>query len=253
VNQTHPNQLLHLQLAALRDTLLRASRTELSESAVTAVCDYLEHKQDLSTPADPELESLILEVRRLSVRVACSLEKQLAGRLALEPDACLEYFQKTSEFARLEGHSAELDSHSKVLFVGGGSLPVSALTLARTFGCQVTSLDHDLEACRLANHTLAQAGMPSNLEIRWGKIARIRPDEYTHIWIASLVSGKEQILSCLSHKAPHSTVVVRYANDLRAIFNFCLDIPACFPWLAFRHLEVAGHLHDTAVMRSALH
>ncbi|MBX3167563.1 MAG: hypothetical protein KF760_09125 [Candidatus Eremiobacteraeota bacterium] len=229
-------------LAADIEQALQTSQTQRLQSSLDRLCAWLKTTREPVALA----EERILHLQSLTIKAAGLLEKSLA--LSLQRVG--EYLLQTSHFTLAEAAAAEVAGDSRILFVGGGALPVSPLCLARHFDCQVTSLDWDLRATSLAHATLERLAPDCRLEVRWGNLSRCDLAAYTHCWIASLVDDKASHLRRILRANPGIQAVVRYANDYRRIFNYSLPQEALAGWRVRRSLAEPGQLHDTVVVQS---
>lgn len=225
---------------------------------IQSLCRFLGQERKLSAYSvceDPRLEPAVRALQQVAERAGCELEKALARQLAGDPTARNHYLGQVGEFASWEARCAQIGPHSKVLFVGSGALPVTAVTLVRELRCQVTCLDRDREAAELSRKALAQLGCPEGLRVVHGSLADVDVESYTHVWIASLVPNKLDVLRVLARRAhPLARVLVRYGEGLHRIFNYELEPAALRGWLIQRRLEKKGHLHSTLLLsRETLH
>lgn len=95
---------------------------------------------------DPALQALGLRLRDAAVQALCELEKHLCQGVLHEPGEMGRYLGSLLESIRGELDSAGIDADARVLFVGSGALPTSALVLAREVGAHLCCLDIDEEA-----------------------------------------------------------------------------------------------------------
>jgi histidine 2-aminobutanoyltransferase len=247
-----PSLLLHeldyLRLQ-LQDGVKRQDFADLNR-VIERVCSVLSddaHCAGYAHAADSASERIVGEIQEVANRAACMLEKQTARELVANRLARSRYFEQVSEFCIREAQQVQLNSASRVLFVGAGAVPVSAIALKRTFGCQVTCLDCDLEASTLARQVTDVLDL--DLEVVWGRAERTPVGPYTHVWLASLVAGKEALLQRMATRMSRSArVLVRYAHGLRRIFNYGFSLQECPAYEQLALLVQPGHLHDTAVL-----
>ncbi len=76
---------------------------------------------------DPALQALGLRLRDAAVQALCELEKHLCQGVLHEPGEMGRYLGSLLESIRGELDSAGIDADARVLFVGSGALPTSAL------------------------------------------------------------------------------------------------------------------------------
>lgn len=247
-----PSLLLHeldyLRLQ-LQDGVKRQDLGDLNR-VIERVCFVVSnqaHCAGYEHTADSASERVLAEIQEVANRAACLLEKQTARELVGNRLARSRYFEQVSEFCLREGEQVQLNRASRVLFVGAGAVPVSAIALKRTFDCQVTCLDCNLEASTLARQVTD--ALELDVEVVWGRAERTPVGPYTHIWLASLVPGKEALLQRLAPRMSGSTrVLVRFAHGLRRMFNYGFRLQDCPAYRQLALLAQPGHLHDTAIL-----
>ncbi|MEZ1376907.1 pseudopaline biosynthesis protein CntL, partial [Enterobacter hormaechei] len=83
------------------------------------------------------LQALGLRLRDAAVQALCELEKHLCQGVLHEPGEMGRYLGSLLESIRGELDSAGIDADARVLFVGSGALPTSALVLAREVGAHL--------------------------------------------------------------------------------------------------------------------
>jgi len=225
---------------------------------IQSLCRFLGQERKLAAYRicqDPRLEPAVRALQQVADRAGCELEKAVARQLAVDPPRRNHYLGQIEEFASWEARCAQIGPSSKVLFVGSGALPVTALTLVRELRCQVTCLDRDREAADLSRQALAQLGCPERLQVVHGSLADVDVESYTHVWIASLVPNKGDLLRVLARRAhPSARVLVRFGEGLGRIFNYELEPEWLRGWLVQRRLDRKGHLHSTLLLsRETLH
>jgi hypothetical protein len=227
----HPKPSLHQELSALKRGLEIALHfgSNLLRQELDGLCSFLscEEKHRLFqqlTRSNPNssLFTLARQIRSLASQASSVLEKQTAQVLCRESAERSQYFKYVSLFAAEEGCAAELRHDSRLLFVGSGAIPISALSLARQFDCEVTCLDVDPQAVAMSRQLLSSQTACETIDIQLGDIHSVPDlDSYTHVWIASLVPQKLQVLESLQLNGhPDCRVLIRFSEGLGEIFNY---------------------------------
>ncbi len=118
-------------------------------------------------------------------------------------------FMVGREFKRLP-----LRAKDRVLFVGGGALPLSAVYLHRKTGANVDILDCDERAVRLGRKWIASMGLSHALTMRMGRGKIAICQHYDRIHIAKQVMPKRRVLEhILNSVGPKTQVFVRKGRN----------------------------------------
>lgn len=203
--------------------------------------------------ADPGVAALRGDLHGLCSRGEHELERHWARRIAgaTDPHAELARFPYTGNYAdlaRLEVHA--LLGHlatppRRVLFVGPGPMPLSAVVMATEHGVTVDTLDVDPEAVALGGAVVDALGV-TGVSFRTGDVV----DEtdlagYDAVFLAALVglepAAKARVLRRLRRAiGPDGLLLARSAHALRTLLYPVLDVdgalmPAGFDPLAVVH------------------
>ena len=103
----------------------------------------------------------------------------------------------------------DLDSEDRVLFVGGGALPYSAVLFHELTGARIHVLDRDRQAC-LHSRRIQRRFSPGIFCVfcRCGK--HCNPEHYSAIVVARQVAPKEEVVRYLvENAAPRTRILVR--------------------------------------------
>lgn len=168
-------------------------------------------------------------LRRLCAEGEQQLELVWARRIATasDPDGCLAGFPYLDNYRRLA--RLELDTLARVasrrprrvLFVGAGPLPLSALLMADALGVPVDAMDRDPAALDAGRQVLAA--------LRAGRVRSVAGDAmtadvagYDLVMVAALVGStpgaKEAVLQRLARAmTPGSVLLVRSARAARTL------------------------------------
>lgn len=90
-------------------------------------------------------------LRSTSNQALCELEKYQSNQLLQQRDSLSEYLTLLSATINKGLLDISFQSNSRVLFIGSGAFPLSALTIARETGAEVFCLDVDEEAVKLGS------------------------------------------------------------------------------------------------------
>jgi len=181
-------------------------------------------------------------LRETSVTALCDMEKYQSLCVCDNKLDISQYITALSESVKQELATFRIGPASKVLFVGSGALPVTALTIARELGAEVMCMDIDPEAVALGKRVAEVSGLGGSGQIAFsGQSLSELPylEEATHIIIASLVKNKLEVIADVQERMNDSAkIILRYGNGLKSVFNYPLE-PA-----------VPGEWRQTAISRS---
>lgn len=114
---------------------------------------------------------------------------------------------------------ANVRSSDKVLCIGGGSIPCTAIELAKQTNAQVHVIDIDKDAVKCAKKVIAKLGLHENITVinRKGEDIDIAPYDVIHI--ALQVSPKEKVLKNIWEKAREGNrIIVRMPRKSLKLF-----------------------------------
>lgn len=113
----------------------------------------------------------------------------------------------------------------RVLCIGGGAFPSTAITIARETGAKVKVIDHDSIAVMKSRELISKLGLSSQIEVADGKGENVDPREFTVIHVALQVHKREEILKCLLSKVDSKTrILVRTPDSSLADYSKTLRV-----------------------------
>ncbi|WP_028593738.1 nicotianamine synthase family protein [Paenibacillus assamensis] len=189
------------------------------------------------------------KVREASIQALCDMEKYQAQHTCERASDISDYLDILAGAVNEEMKNHNIDSNSKVLFIGSGAFPTTALTIARETSAQVVCLDIDPEAIEWSEQVAAASGLSGHISFTNKKVQELPfTIEATHIIIASLVKNKLEVLEELrQHMNPFAKVIVRYGNGLKSIFNYPLEEDVAHDWVHHK-MDDKQNLYDTLVL-----
>ncbi|MEJ2869389.1 nicotianamine synthase family protein [Actinomycetospora sp. OC33-EN08] len=227
---------LHGALAA-RDDLSPGPETNgLFGRLVSLAIEPAAAREADAVLADPAVETLLPELRRLCADGEYALERHWARRIveAADPQAELgrfPYHRNYVDLTRLEHHAVAglvPDGPRRVLFVGSGPLPLTSMLLAERYGCEVDNLDREPEAAALGDALAASLGR-TGLRFHTGEAEDVDGlERYDLVYLAALAglepTSKQRLLAHLGRcLAPGTLVLARSAHSLRGLLYPVLD------------------------------
>ncbi|MFG6494695.1 nicotianamine synthase family protein [Fictibacillus sp. UD] len=191
-------------------------------------------------------------VREAAVQALCNLEKYQSVRSCNHQLNASEYIHTLSKSVKQEMEELQITCSSKVLFIGSGAFPVSALTIASEKKAEVFCVDIDQEAVIMGEKVAGITGLSNHVTFSNQPLQKVDfANEATHVVIASLVKNKQEVLSELkSALQPNTRVILRYGNGLKSIFNYPLETDLSKEW-KLKKVTKADSFYDTLVLEKS--
>ncbi|GMX65483.1 pseudopaline biosynthesis protein CntL [Paenibacillus elgii] len=171
-------------------------------------------------------------LRETSARALCDMEKYQSIRTLERRTDMGRYLSVLSDTVQDELRHFRIGCTSKVLFVGAGAFPLTALTIAKETRADVLCLDIDAEALDLGSRIAKVSGLHDKVQFSGHGLKELSfAKEATHVMIASLVKNKLEVLEDLRQAVHQDTsVILRYGNGLKSIFNYPLESDLSQEW-----------------------
>jgi hypothetical protein len=188
-------------------------------------------------------------LRDAAVTALSSLEKHLC-RCAFHDDAETgSYLASLSGAVHGELRSATIDRDARVIFIGAGALPTSAMLIARETGAALLCLDIDEEAVALGAALAAREGLQGSVKFSSQPVTQAGfARDATHFVVASLVREKQAVLAQIrTIMRRDAKVLLRYGNGIKSLFNY----PVTGSWVqSWKTTSLAVHqpLYDTLML-----
>lgn len=201
---------------------------------------------------DAEIRKYSAELREASSKAICTIEKYQSSCSINAQTDISEYMSTLCNSVKKEVETFEINKHSKVVFIGSGAFPISALTIAKQTSAEIMCLDIDMEAVEMGKNIAELTGLESRVSFTNKTVSELPfIKDATHVMIASLVKNKLEVLEDLKYVLPGGAkVIIRYGNGLKSMFNYPLDQDLSNEWNQ-ANIEQSEHFYDTVVLRKA--
>lgn len=188
-------------------------------------------------------------MRHASAMALGALEKVRARDICSQNKTDSRYAALPSASLREEWNRLQEPREAKVMFIGAGACPVSAIKIAESASSEVLCVDIDEEAIRYGTDLARHLGLDDAFRYAKSHLSDLAfAASATHIFIASLVPEKLDILRELRPIfRADCRFVVRYGNGLKSLYNYPLDIDGLKDWRA-EALNGAGSIYDTMIV-----
>jgi hypothetical protein len=250
VNKSIPDrELVH----RVRDALLAGiDRLEAnrhgSQRSLWRSALELEHLilSDLLTPDEQSevLTGMDAGRRDLCGEIFCALETLIENSFAamalgghedviLREDSISEnYLNRYEELARKEVALAGIASGDRVLFIGSGPLPITAIEYCRQTGCTADCVDFQPEAVNTSRIVIERLGLSSRIQCRQARGEHVPASGYSVVLVGVLARPKQEIIDNLEATCPEGCrILTRTTFGLRRL----IYQPAEFDRLARLH------------------
>ncbi|MGB8957264.1 MAG: nicotianamine synthase family protein [Tumebacillaceae bacterium] len=228
---------------------------ELLREKLDELCDFITSEENARRWSMwehlEEIKHLSIQLRGASVQALCDIEKYQSLCMRNDELNISDYINVLSGSVQKEVEEFGIDHASKVLFVGSGALPLSALMIAKETGAEVMCLDIDAEAVELGREAAEFSGLQSKVQFTGNSVKELEfLNRATHILIASLVEDKEELVNDLKDVVSENVkIVLRYGNGLKSLFNFPLVLDLSDEWEQTK-ITWGNSIYDTVVLQA---
>ncbi|MBH5316434.1 hypothetical protein I6N90_01265 [Paenibacillus sp. GSMTC-2017] len=200
---------------------------------------------------DKEIKQQSNQLRQTSTYALCEMEKyQSVSTLENKMDMS-DYLTILSGAVKDELNEFRIVATSKVLFVGSGAFPTSALTIAKETNADVLCIDIDSEAIRLGRRVAEISGLQSKVLFSESPLnEQTFLKDATHVIIASLVRNKYEVLEELKKTLnAEAKIILRYGNGLKSVFNYPMEKDLTDDWDT-TPISLNKSIYDTMIIES---
>jgi GNAT superfamily N-acetyltransferase len=251
VLDVHQDRVIIDCLDSLCWRLLYEDRDQDYCSIVQAIIQNSKSSRIEEVIADfPSIKSRLKFIRRKLVQHALGLEIGAVQDVLAGDLKSYDYLDSVASEIVHEAKLAGVKQDSKVAFVGCGPFPQSALQLVRDIGCSVFCLDRDFKAVQMARLLVDKLEQKELLAVECADGRLFDYDGFSHVFIASLVPVKEEILESIASRGEQDvTVLLRYGNGIKKIFNYSLESIPDEDWTVANSLTEQTRLYDVVVLK----
>lgn len=163
-----------------------------------------------------------LSLRDQAVLALAAFEKHQARRPDKAHLHAHGYFEALTTTLSQEVSLGVINKETKLLFIGSGAMPSTALYLAKVIGAHVCCHDIDEEAQYIAKGWIKRQGMSHKISlILTNEALNSQLQQASHIIIASLVPEKVKLLNQFHPFCKVGTkVFVRHGDGIKSLFNY---------------------------------
>jgi hypothetical protein len=193
---------------------------QVEEIAHDRVIDFDSAKHILD---DAKMNQALKIIRSFYVELGSRLETAKAEEILQSPDpwTTLESFHFYPRYQRLiknENKLVNFSPEQRVVFIGGGPLPLTLILLNKLYGARCVSIEILPSVSELSRQVIKKLGMESQIIVVEGDETAVKDLDYTVLMVAALAEPKERVFANLWETVDTATpVIYRTYTGMRAI------------------------------------
>lgn len=176
--------------------------------------DFIEYYYKNSAVSKYILNHKILKKQLPRLRKYCllyekNLEKKYVSQyLRGKKSNFNKYLQDYQEYIKKEGLMAGLKKTSKIIILGSGYLPGTAILLNKIFKTQCCCIDNDKKAVKTSRILIKKMTLENNIVIKHGDATTYPLDGYNAIFITGSSFPKKDIFTHIFNKKTNNTKII---------------------------------------------
>ena len=136
----------------------------------------------------------------ITKKIECFVSKYCIGMCWVE-----KYY---SQLVKNEISLGDITSEDRVMCIGGGPVPCTAITIARETGAKVAVVDNDPIAVNLALELINRLKLKDKIDVIEANGQNLMPDECSVIHIAKQVCPREEVLKYMWNNVSEGTRIL---------------------------------------------
>ncbi|WP_321421154.1 nicotianamine synthase family protein [uncultured Methanobacterium sp.] len=172
---------------------------------------------------DEKMNEALQLIRKFYVGLGARLETENARSILKSDDPwktleSFHFYQRYQGLLRNENQLVKFTSEQKVVFIGGGPLPLTLILLNKIFKARCVSVEVLPEVAELSRKVIEKLGLESEIEVVLGDETSLRNIDYTVVMVAALAEPKERVFANVWEAVDTVTpVLYRTYTGMRAI------------------------------------
>lgn len=155
------------------------------------------------------LKKQIPILRKRCLSYEKNLERQYASQYLRGKKSNLnQYLLDYQKFLKKEGLMAGLKKASKIIVLGSGYLPGTAILLNKIFKAQCYCIDNDVEAVRSSKMLIKKMALEKEIFIMFGDATKYPLDGYNAIFVTGSCFPKKDIFTHIFNKKSNNTKII---------------------------------------------
>jgi precorrin-6B methylase 2 len=169
-----------------------------------------------------------------------NLEYDFSNRLLEGKTSETEYplYERFTRLIEAEVALANVCENDRVLFIGSGPFPISAILISKFTSVNVYCIDKSQRACETSLEVVDHLGLGDKIKVKRDSGETSSLFGYDVVFVALLAQPKEKIFDCIWRHAPQNTrVICRTSDGVREAFYRGI---ASKRLTDFRHFRLMG-------------
>ena len=172
---------------------------------------------------DEKMNEALQLIRKFYVGLGARLETDNAKSILKSDDPwktleSFHFYNRYQGLLRNENQLVKFTPEKKVVFIGGGPLPLTLILLNKIFKAQCVSVEVLPEVAELSRKVIEKLGLESEIEVVLGDETSLRNIDYTVVMVAALAEPKERVFANVWEAVDTVTpVLYRTYTGMRAI------------------------------------
>lgn len=193
---------------------------EIEEIAHDESIDFESAKHILD---DPGMNHALRVIRRFYVNLGMKLEIEKAEEVLASEDpwktlGSFYFYPRYIELLKNEATLGRYREGERIVFIGGGPLPLTWILLASVHGMGVSVVEVEPELAELAGRVIEKLGLEGDVRVINGDETAIRDLEFDIVLVAALAEPKERVFRNIHRYVDGDTrVIYRTYTGMRAI------------------------------------
>ncbi|WP_031516003.1 nicotianamine synthase family protein [Desulfofalx alkaliphila] len=149
------------------------------------------------------------------MKVISLFTKQLEKSLAHFPTLINLYGLYYKDIVKREVELGHIIPEDRILVIGGGPLPCTAMEIADQTGAKIVVVDKDPKAVEIARRVIKRYNMEDQIKVKLADGINISAVDYSVIHVALQVCNRTKVLQNILSKAPQGArILVRSQRDV---------------------------------------
>jgi hypothetical protein len=254
------------KIISIADSLEEYGDYELNELPLSEIIPILDSVEEIAHDNiidfdsakhildDERMNKALKFIRKFYVNIGSRLENENANAILESEDPwstlkSFHFYERYIGLIKNENKLVKFSPEQKVVFIGGGPLPLTVILLNKLFNSKCISVEVNPEVAEVSRNVIKKLGLNSQIQVVVGDETSITSCNFTVIMVAALAEPKERVFSNIWDEVDTSVpIIYRTYTGMRAI----LYSPVTEKAVRGFHKEVmiipSGDVNNTSVL-----